>query len=76
MKLLSSRLALMLVLSVSLISWSVVQAEQEKEMMSQVSQPAMIMTTPSDITWADVPPELPPGAKIAVLEGDPYKPEP
>ena len=28
---------------------------------------------PSKITWKDGPPSLPPGAKIAVLEGDPSK---
>lgn len=28
---------------------------------------------PDDIKWADAPPSLPPGAKIAVLEGDPSK---
>lgn len=29
--------------------------------------------SPADIQWNDVPPSLPPGAKIAVLEGDPAK---
>ncbi|MEQ9618027.1 MAG: cupin domain-containing protein [Deltaproteobacteria bacterium] len=76
MKFLSSRVALLLILCVSLISWSAVQAEQEKEMKPDSSQPAMIMTLPSDITWTDVPPALPPGAKIAVLEGDPHNPGP
>jgi quercetin dioxygenase-like cupin family protein len=28
---------------------------------------------PTDIPWKDGPPSLPPGAKIAVLEGDPSK---
>jgi quercetin dioxygenase-like cupin family protein len=28
---------------------------------------------PADIQWKDGPPSLPPGAKIAVLEGDPAK---
>lgn len=31
------------------------------------------MVAPSDIKWADGPPSLPPGAKFAVLEGDPAK---
>ena len=34
------------------------------------------MVAPSDIKWADGPPSLPPGAKFAVLEGDPAKPGP
>jgi hypothetical protein len=32
------------------------------------------MYTPGDIKWADAPPVLPAGAKIAVLAGDPFKP--
>lgn len=30
-----------------------------------------IMVMPGDIKWADAPPSLPPGAKAAVIEGDP-----
>lgn len=30
-----------------------------------------IMVMPSDIKWSDAPPALPPGAKVAVIEGDP-----
>jgi quercetin dioxygenase-like cupin family protein len=33
-----------------------------------------IMITPADIKWKDAPPALPPGAKVAVIEGDPSKP--
>lgn len=29
-----------------------------------------------DITWGDAPPSIPKGAKLAVLQGDPGKPEP
>ena len=32
------------------------------------------MTNPGDIKWGDAPPNLPKGAKIAVLHGDPGKP--
>jgi anti-sigma factor ChrR (cupin superfamily) len=31
---------------------------------------------PADIRWVDGPPSLPPGPKLAVLEGDPAKPGP
>jgi hypothetical protein len=31
---------------------------------------------PDELKWRDGPPSLPPGAKIAVLEGDPTKPGP
>ena len=29
--------------------------------------------SPDEIKWVDAPPSLPPGAKVAVLEGDPAK---
>ena len=29
---------------------------------------------PADVKWMDAPNALPPGAKLAVLEGDPFKP--
>lgn len=32
-----------------------------------------IILTPDDIKWGDAPPVLPPGAKAAVLDGDPKK---
>lgn len=32
-----------------------------------------IVFTPADLKWMDAPPGLPPGAKMAVLEGDPMK---
>ena len=31
------------------------------------------VVTPDDIKWVDAPPSLPPGAKVAILEGDPTK---
>ena len=36
--------------------------------------PPHVMFAPGDIQWVDAPPSLPPGAKIALLEGDPSKP--
>jgi len=51
--------------------------EKESAKHSSKSSGAMaaehIMVTPTDIKWADAPPSLPPGAKMAVLEGDPGK---
>jgi quercetin dioxygenase-like cupin family protein len=32
------------------------------------------MLTPNEFQWQDGPPSLPPGAKSAILEGDPAKP--
>jgi anti-sigma factor ChrR (cupin superfamily) len=76
MKSFSTPVALVLILGVSLISWSFAQAEQMKDTNAQASQPAMILITPSDITWVDGPPSLPPGVKLAVLEGNPNNPGP
>lgn len=36
----------------------------------------MVVTPAASIKWGDVPPFLPKGAKLAVLSGDPGKPEP
>jgi len=33
-----------------------------------------IMAIPADMQWVDAPPGLPPGAKVAVIEGNPGKP--
>ena len=49
---------------------------------SQASEPVQtepqghIMLLPSDLKWVDAPNSLPPGAKVAILEGDPSKPGP
>lgn len=70
-------LVLLFLLAVSLIGVSAARADKEKEeMAAQDSGPQMILLTPDEITWVDVPPALPPGAKIAVLEGDPFSAAP
>ena len=45
---------------------------------SDLSAPpsAHVMVPSSSITWGDPPPALPPGAKLAVITGDPSKPGP
>jgi quercetin dioxygenase-like cupin family protein len=35
-----------------------------------------VIHTPTSIKWQDGPPSLPPGAKMAILEGDPTQPGP
>jgi quercetin dioxygenase-like cupin family protein len=37
------------------------------------SKPDAISINPAEIKWSDVPPELPKGAQMAVLHGDPSK---
>jgi hypothetical protein len=36
-------------------------------------EPAHTMLQPGDVKWGEAPPTLPPGAKLAVLYGDPAK---
>jgi quercetin dioxygenase-like cupin family protein len=76
MKNIISRTVLVLVLAISLIGWSFAHAQGKKKIQSQVSQTNHVMITPADIIWVDAPPSVPPGAKMAVLEGDPVKPGP
>jgi len=65
------RMVLMVILAVSLTGGLVAQAQPKQKMKPQ----AQVMT-PAELQWVDAPPSTPPGAKIAVLEGDPKKPGP
>lgn len=76
MKILHNRIVLLFVLAIGLISLSVTQAGQEKEIQFQASQTKHFMITPADINWVDAPTLLPAGAKVAVLEGDLTKSDP
>lgn len=51
------------------------QEAQPKEALSKTAGHGG-MFTPQDVGWKEGPPTLPPGAKLAVLEGDPSKPGP
>jgi len=52
-----------------LMAWSFVQAQQAQEVGHSLLKSA-------DIKWTDGPPSMPPGAQIAVIEGDLKKAEP
>jgi quercetin dioxygenase-like cupin family protein len=54
---------------VGLVAWAVATAlaDHKKESMEAA------IHRPDGLKWQDGPPSLPPGAKIAVLEGDPTK---
>jgi quercetin dioxygenase-like cupin family protein len=41
-----------------------------------LAQGAHVMQVPGEVKWGPAPPMLPPGAEIAVIEGDPGKPAP
>ena len=73
-------IALILVGAVGALSSLAIAKEKEKESSQPSSKVAATaehkMFAPADIKWVDGPPSLPPGAKLAVLEGDPAKPGP
>ena len=48
--------------------------EHKKEETKAEHKPAHIMLTGAELKWLDSPPSLPPGAKLAVIEGDPQQP--
>lgn len=56
-------------LAVALLALCPRSAGHEKEKKHD----ATAVHRPDDLKWQDGPPSLPPGAKIAVLEGDPSK---
>ena len=52
---------------------SVVTVLAQKKDGSTESAEQHVLLNPGDLKWGDVPPGLPPGAKMAVLTGDPTK---
>jgi anti-sigma factor ChrR (cupin superfamily) len=72
-------ITLILVGAVGALSSLAFAKEKEKESSQPGSTVAVAehkMFAPADIKWVDGPPSLPPGAKLAILEGDPAKPGP
>ena len=63
------------VLTLTLVACSP-QKSPQGTMEDKAMGPDDILVMANDIAWADAPPVLPAGAKIAVLEGDPAKPGP
>jgi quercetin dioxygenase-like cupin family protein len=68
------RLLVMLVLAAAGLA---VAAEEKTEKSSGKEKAAQgaqhKIVSPADLSWADAPPSLPPGSKMAVLDGDPTK---
>ena len=65
-------LSLVLVCAVATLSAQEKRAASGKKASAE-KMPEHQLFTPSSIKWADAPPILPPGAKTAVLDGDPGK---
>jgi ketosteroid isomerase-like protein len=55
--------------------WKVIEDAASPSSPTMLYSPAVI-TPAAQVKWMDVPPFLPKGAKLAVLVGDPSKPEP
>src|SRR5262245_30526567 len=66
----AGRLAVLTV-AAGVATWAVSVAGHDK---GEARSPAV--HRPDGVKWADGPPSLPPGAKVAVLEGDPARPGP
>src|SRR5438477_12500121 len=63
-------LLFVLLLVVSLVT---VAAQKKEGSTESAASEQHVARNPDDLTWGDVPPGLPPGAKMAVLSGDPTK---
>ena len=67
---------LALALGLSLFTFESVSGQEKpgsQPKKAAATAPKHVMILPSDIQWGDPPPTLPPGAKTAVLYGDPAK---
>jgi quercetin dioxygenase-like cupin family protein len=62
---------LSLVVAVIFGTASITANAQEHDTKSSATHPDHIMVKPENVKWMDGPPSLPPGAKFAVIEGDP-----
>jgi hypothetical protein len=56
---------------VAVSTWVVATAQKETSKATATTKHKIV--TPADVQWGDAPPGLPPGAKMAVLDGDPNK---
>ncbi len=65
--------------ALALASFAIAAEQKENSKESAKTKSTVAATTehtvltPADLKWGDAPPGLPPGAKLAVLEGDPTK---
>ncbi len=67
---------LTLAFGLSLIPFESASAQEKPAAHSHkaaAAAPKHVMITPFDLQWGDPPPSIPPGAKLAVLYGDPSK---
>ena len=69
-------LTIVTALAVAGLTLAVAESPKKQDSTKQTASDAAAkhkILGPSDLVWADVPPGLPPGGKMAVLDGDPTK---
>src|SRR2546423_6134381 len=71
MKKIALILALPLVLSLAAVAAQ--KKDTSKKLTESTTNEQHVVVNPADLKWGDAPPGLPPGAKLAVLAGDPNK---
>src|SRR5262249_55516222 len=57
-------------------SWKVKEDIFNSDEAPKPPASSMVMSSGASLTWGDAPPSLPPGAKVAVVAGDPGKAAP
>jgi quercetin dioxygenase-like cupin family protein len=66
-------LILILPLVLSLAAVAAQKKDASKKSTESATSEQHVVLNPADLKWGDAPPGLPPGAKLAVLAGDPNK---
>src|SRR5438105_1024820 len=66
-------LILILPLVLSLAAVAAQKKDASKKSTESATSEQHVVLNPADLKWGDAPPGLPPGAKMAVLAGDPTK---
>src|SRR5207237_6490498 len=66
-------LILILPLVLSLAALAAQKKDASKKSTESATSEQHVVLNPADLKWGDAPPGLPPGAKLAVLAGDPNK---
>ena len=66
-------LILILPLVLSLAAVAAQKKDASKKSTELATSEQHVVLNPADLKWGDAPPGLPPGAKLAVLAGDPNK---
>jgi quercetin dioxygenase-like cupin family protein len=64
---------LTLPLALSLVAVAAQKKDTSKKSTESATSEQHVVLNPADLKWGDAPPGLPPGAKLAVLAGDPNK---